>query len=156
MSTVMVVTPIIIANWPVITAAVASAVGTMGFAIADAATSIDVRVRSSQNQKTRAEIELDDSEILSAGTDLGEEMTVVRDGLTAKFRRDARGSLTLCLEGEGYTKSELHQIGEELMGRVTQQYVYHRVVTEMKQRNMTIVHEEIDSDQTVHIRVKNW
>ncbi len=154
MSTVMVVTPIIIANWPVISAAVAGAVGSMGFTLAEAAAGVDVRVSSKNATKT--EIELDDSEILSAGTELGEEMTVVRDGVTARFKRDARGSLTLCMEGEGYTKAELHQIGEELMGRVTQQYVYHRVMTEMKNKNMTIVSEEVDTDQTVHIRVKNW
>ncbi len=32
MSTVMVITPIIIANWPAITAAVTAAVGSIGFA----------------------------------------------------------------------------------------------------------------------------
>ena len=41
MSTVVVLTPVIIANWPVITAAVAAAVGSMGFAVArDAASSL--------------------------------------------------------------------------------------------------------------------
>jgi hypothetical protein len=33
MSTVVVLAPIIIANWPMITAAVGAAVGTMGFAM---------------------------------------------------------------------------------------------------------------------------
>ena len=33
MSTVVVLAPLIIANWPVITTAVAAAVGTMGFAV---------------------------------------------------------------------------------------------------------------------------
>jgi hypothetical protein len=39
---------------------------------------------------------------------------------------------------------------------VTQQYAYHRIVTELKQRNMTIVDEHVSEDQTVKIRVRNW
>ena len=36
------------------------------------------------------------------------------------------------MEGKGLSKAELRALGEELMGRVTQQYVYHRIVTELK------------------------
>ena len=62
----------------------------------------------------------------------------------------------MCVEGKGRSKGQLKQIGEDLIGRVTQQYAYHRIMTEMQERNMTVVHEEIDEDQTVRIRVKNW
>ena len=82
-------------------------------------------------------------------------MVVERDGITATFSRDARGALKLCMEGTGHTKSQLKQIGQELIDRVTQQYVYHRVVSELKERNMNIVNEEVASDRTVTIRVRN-
>jgi hypothetical protein len=60
----------------------------------------------------------------------------------------------VCVEGglSGGTR----QLGQDLIGRVTQQYVYHRLVTEMKERNMAVVHEEVDEDRTVRIRVRNW
>jgi hypothetical protein len=60
------------------------------------------------------------------------------------------------MEGHGCSKAELKRLGEELIGRVTQQYVYHKVVTELKQRNMAIVNEEVTADRTVKIRVRNW
>ena len=152
MSTVVILTPVIIANWPMITAAVTAAVGTMGFALA--------RSAESQTQlagtTTREEIEVEDAEILqqAAGTD--EELVVEREGVRAIFRRDARGALRVCMEGEAYSKAELRRIGEELVGRVTQQYVYHRVVSELKARKMTIVDEEVTEDRSVKIRVRNW
>ena len=59
------------------------------------------------------------------------------------------------MEGEGLSKTELRRLGEELIGRVTQQYVYHRIITEMKNRNMAIVDEEVAEDRTVRIRVRN-
>lgn len=153
MSSVIVITPILIASWPAITAAVSAAIGTMGFAVVRAAES---EARAVTSTATRAEIELEDSEILqdAAGTD--EEIVVEREGIRATFSRDARGAMRVCMEGEGYSKAELRKIGEEIVGRVTQQYVYHRVVTELKDRNMTIVNEDVAEDRSVKIRVRNW
>lgn len=153
MSSVVVITPIIIANWPAIAAAVTAAMGTMGFATARAAES---DLHAAAHTATREDIELDDSEILPDAAGTNEELVVEREGVRATFSRDARGTLRVCMEGVGYSKDELRRIGEELVGRVTQQYVYHRVVTELKERNMTIVNEEVTEDRSVKIRVRNW
>jgi hypothetical protein len=153
MSTVMVITPIIIANWPAITAAVTAAVATMGFAATQEAHASE---RSRTSTSNREEIEIDDSEVLQAAAGTSEELVVEREGVRATFSRDARGALKLCLEGGGLSKSQLRKLGEELIGRVTQQYAYHRIVTELKERNMTIVDEQVTKDQTVKIRVRNW
>ena len=153
MSTVVVVTPVIIASWPVISAAVTAAVGSMGFAVARAAAAESERL---EQTRSRTEIDVEDSEILQAAAGTEQEIVVEREGVRAIFSRDARGALKVCMEGEGYSKAELRQIGEELIGRVTQQYVYDRVVTELQERNMAIVDEEVAEDRTVKIRVRNW
>lgn len=153
MSTVMVITPIVIANWPAITAAVAAAVGTIGFT---AVRESQADLERHSDETARAEIEVEDTEILPDAGGSGEEMVVERDGIIARFSRDARGALRVCVEGHGHSKAELKRIGEDLIGRVTQQYVYHRVVTELKQRNMAIVDEQVSDDRTVKIRVRNW
>ncbi|QDU10709.1 DUF1257 domain-containing protein [Gimesia aquarii] len=152
MSSVIVVAPIIIANWPVITAAVAAGVGSLGFSVVNTA---ELESAFSENM-TREEIEVENSEVLDGSAGTGEQMVVVKDGIKATFTRDARGALKLCMEGKGKSKSELRQIGEELMGRVTQQYAYHRVVTELKERNMTIVEEGMTETESVKIRIRNW
>lgn len=152
MSTVVVITPILIASWPAITAAITAALATAGYASVRQAEGVGQR----GSTINRAEIELEDSEILADATGAGEEMVVEKDGITARFTRDARGALRVCVEGAGLSKTQLREIGEDLVGRVTQQYVYNRVVTEMKERDMTIVDEEVDADRTVRIRVRNW
>jgi hypothetical protein len=151
MSTVLVIAPAVVAGWPVITAAVTAAVGSMGFAMSreSAGTTVQTETRN------RAEIDVEDSEVL--GESFGPEtIRVERDGLIATFSRDARGALKVCVEGGGLSKSELKRVGEELIGRVTQQYAYHRLVTELKQRSMEVVNEEVDADRTVRLRVRNW
>jgi hypothetical protein len=149
----MVITPILIANWPAITAAVAAAVGAMGFASIQEG---EISSGVSSTTRNREEIEVEDSEILEAAAGTGEEIVVERDGVRATFSRDARGALRVCMEGGGLSKAQLRKLGNELIGRVTQQYAYHRIVTELKQKNMTIVDEQVTKDQTVKIRVRNW
>jgi hypothetical protein len=151
MSAVIVVTPLVIGSWPIITAAVTAAISSMGFSLVQAGQPI----RQAVQGKAREEIEVDDSEILAESGGLRQEIVVERDGLKAVFTRDERGALKLCLEGEGFSKSELRQIGEELIGRVTQQFVYHRLMTELKERHMNVVEEEVSEDRTIKIRVRN-
>lgn len=151
MSTVLVLTPIIISNWPMITAAVAAAVGTLGFTAARTAEAVAQEQVAAAN---REEIEVENSEILAAAAGTEEKIVVQREGLTATFTRDARGSLRVCMEGKGHSKRELRRIGQELIDRVTQQYVYHRVVSELKGQHMNIVDEEVTADRTVKIRVR--
>ncbi len=151
MSAVIVVTPLVIASWPVITAAITAAISTMGFSLAQRAELERQGVRT----KARAEIDVEDSEILAESGGLRQELVVERDGIRAVFTRDERGALRLCLEGEGFSKSQLRELGEELIGRVTQQFVYHRLMTELKERNMNVVEEEVTEDRTIKIRVRN-
>jgi hypothetical protein len=152
MSCVLVVAPLVIGSWPAITAAVTAAIGTMGFTLANQA----ANRRQRGDAKTRAEIEVENSEILDGTGGTGEELVVERDGIKAIFTRDARGALRVCMEGHGCSKAELKRLGEELVGRVTQQYVYHKLVTELKQRNLAIVDEEVAEDRSIKIRVRNW
>jgi hypothetical protein len=153
MSCIIVVAPVVIAGWPVISAAVTAAVASMGFNILTAAASQTAQ-RKHVEGKNKVDIELEESEILQDSVS-GEQIVVERGGIKAIFSRDQRGALKLCIEGDGHSKAELKRVGQELIDRVTQQYVYHRVVTELKERNMTIVDEEVSADRTVKIRVRN-
>ena len=153
MSTVLVVAPLVVASWPLLSAAITAAVGTMGFAAAQ--NRQGVHILQPTDPKIRAEIELEDSEILAGTSATGEQMVVERAGIRAVFSRDARGALKLCVEGSGQSKAELKRIGEALIGRVTQQYAYHRLVSELKERQMTILQERVGEDQAIHIRVRS-
>jgi hypothetical protein len=74
--------------------------------------------------------------------------------VVARFTHDERGALKLCVEGEHLSKTELRQIGEELIGAVTQQFVYHKLMTEMQNRHMNVIDEEVTEDRTIRIRLR--
>ncbi|HTN02993.1 hypothetical protein [Planctellipticum variicoloris] len=152
MSTVVVITPLIIANWPAISAAVAAAVGSLGFAVASEA----ARASQSGIQTTnRATLDIENSEILATAAGISEEMTVQRDGVRIRFSRDERGALKVCVEGDGLSKSQLAQIGQDVVDRVTQQFVYNRLMSEIQDRRMHVIDQEVQADRTVRIRIRN-
>jgi hypothetical protein len=147
MSAMIVVTPLVVGNWPVIAAAVTAAVSSMGFAAVR-----DESIVTTGETTTRTEIEVEDSEVFAEGGP--QEIVVERDGVRAKFSHDESGALKLCMEGDHLSKHELRQIGEELIGRVTQQFVYHKLMTEMQSRHMNVIEEEVTENRTIRIRLR--
>ena len=150
MSSIVVVAPLIVAGWPVISAAVTAAVASMGFSVVQGAVPVSVKTRT----RTRTEIDVEDSEVLQEAAPVG-ELVIQRDDVRIIFNRDQRGALKLCVEGGNHSRAELQEIGREVLGRVTQQYVYHRIVTELQDRHMAIVDEQVSADHTVKLRVRN-
>lgn len=154
MSTVLVVTPIVIAHWPVIAAAISAAIASMGFSTVEEA--VTAAGSTSVAAKEKETIEVENSEIMPGALGIAEQMVVERQGVRATFSRDARGALKVCMEGKGLSKRQLRELGEELIGRVTQQFVYNRIVTELKEKNMALVGEEVTEDRVVRLRVRSW
>ena len=55
------------------------------------------------------------------------------------------------------SRAELEALGRELGGRVVQQYVYNRVVEEMKNRTgMELVEQEVDEENNIRIKLRSW
>jgi Protein of unknown function (DUF1257). len=82
-------------------------------------------------------------------------MILQRQDATVRVFRDEFGTLKLCVEGSA-SKAELRKLGEELMGRISQQYAYHRIMEELETRGVAVLGQEVTADQTVKVRVKAW
>jgi hypothetical protein len=157
MSAVLVLTPVVIASWPAITAAAAGAAAAMGLAVHRTAK------EELQNAKggvdTRAvntvEVEMTHSAVTESLAS-GQELVLTRGNVTLRVRRDARGRCTVCATGTGHSKTELKTIAEEFSQRMTQCYVYNRVMSELKTRNFQVVNQEKMEDGTVRVHVRRW
>jgi len=73
--------------------------------------------------------------------------------VTIEFKRDLRGTCSMCVTGSK-SKQELQKIGQEVSGRVVQQFAYHKLVTELKKRNYAIVDEKVQQDESIRVRVR--
>jgi len=85
-----------------------------------------------------------------------QRIAVTREGVTVTFSRDARGKASLCVTGEGHSREELQALGEELSQRVVQQYVYQKLMDEMRARGFNVVEEEVNEDRSIRLKVRHW
>lgn len=152
MSAVCVLTPIIIGNWPVITAAVAGAVTAMGF------TSVKDVTKTLQEVKKKCKevtLQVENSEAVTDALSLDQSLVFTRNNVTLHFSRDARGRCAVKVYGN-QSDGELKKIGQEVSQRIVQQYVYNRLMTELQGKNYHIVEESVDDKQTIQIKVRKW
>jgi hypothetical protein len=83
-------------------------------------------------------------------------MSVTREGVTVTFSRDARGKAALCVTGSGQDDATLRVVGEELSRAVVQQYVYQKLMDEMRTRGFVVVEQETNEDRSIRLKVRHW
>ena len=154
MSTVVILTPIIISSWPAITAAVAGAAAGLGLMVKE--TVKEAVEETEVNVEQSVEVELADSEVLAENLATGKEIVLTKADLEIRVGRDERGRCTVCASGKGKSKVELKQIADDFAQKMTQCFVYNRVMSEVKSRNFQVVNEEVMDDESVRIHVRRW
>lgn len=154
MSTVLILTPVIIASWPAITAAVAGAAAALGLAVTHSVKESVEQANAEVEQSV--EVELAQSQVLAQSIATGKEIVVTKDNVELRVSRDQRGRCVVCAKGLGYSKAELKQMAEEFTQKLTQCFTYNRVVSELKNKNFQIVNEEVTEDESVRINVRRW
>ena len=155
MSCVCILTPVVIAAWPAFSAAVVAAATSLGYQVASEAKR-DYHASVTPKQSGAVNLEMPQSELVTSQLARDQHLAVTRDGVTVTFSRDARGKASLCVTGNGQSDEELRALGEQLSGRVVQQYVYQKLMDEMKTRGFVVVEEETDGHQAIRLKVRHW
>jgi len=154
MSAVCILTPVVIAAWPAFSAAVVAAATSLGYQVAAAAGAED-RVHD-EARPGKVELQIEQSELVTDQLGRDQRISVSREGVTITFSRDARGRASLCVTGHSYTDDQLRALGEELSQRVVQQYVYQRLMDEIRTRQFMVVEEEVDENHAIRLKVRHW
>ena len=154
MGAVLVLTPVIIGSWPAITAAVAGAASAMGLLVSE---SVKETVQQKQAEAEQSvEVELADSEILAESMATDQQIILTKGTVELCVKRDERGRCSVCAKGSGHTEAELKQIAQEFTQKLTQCFVYDKVVRELKNKEFQVVNEEVMEDETIRIHVRRW
>lgn len=149
MSAVCVLTPVVIASWPAISAAVTAAAASMGFSL------LGPTLHKEQPAGQRkVETTVENSEVVADDLARGGKIRIQKGDVTVELGQDQRGRCTVCVTGARQSDRELRRIGEEVAGRIVQQFAYNKLLTELKARNFAVVGEEMLADQSVKVRVR--
>ena len=154
MGAVSILVPVVIAAWPAFSAAAVAAAASLGYQVASEAKNQAAAAAQKQAKPVRLEIER--SEVVTNQLGRDQHLTVTRSGVTVTFSRDARGKALLLVTGTGQTEEELRAIGEELSQSVVQQYVYQKLMNEMRTRGFNVVEEEVNEDRSIRLKVRHW
>lgn len=153
MSTVIVLAPVIISNWPAITIAAAGAAAALGFTVKKTAQETMQQV---QETEQTVEIELPDSEVLAQSLATEQKMVMTKGSVRITVQRDARGQCKVCASGKGHGRVELEQMAHQFTEKLTQCFIYDKVVRELKNKNFQVVNEEVMQDESIRIHVRRW
>jgi hypothetical protein len=157
MSICLILTPVIVASWPAITAAAASAAAALGLAVKE---SVQDAARASADRRTkedgRVEIELAESQVQGQDVVAGQDLILTRGTVKLRVRRNEQGGCSICAEGAGHTKAELRAMAEEFSRKLSQCLTYNKVMTELRTRGFQVVNEERMEDETVRIHIRRW
>jgi hypothetical protein len=148
MSAVCVLTPLVVASWPVLSSAIVGAAASLGFAVR-----AEALYREAPSRR-KVETEIENSEVVADALGRGQKICLQKDDITIEFGQDERGACRVCVTGDRHSERELRQIGAEVAGRVVQQFAYHKLMTELKRRHYAVVEEQVLQDQSVHVRVR--
>jgi len=154
MGAVLILTPVVIASWPAITAAVAGAASAMGMVVGH---SIKNNIKENEEEKEKCvEVEMSESEIAAGSVAAEKEIVVTKDKIEFRVKRDQNGRCIISAKAEGHNQAELKQMAEQFGQKLTQCYIYDKVVRELKGKDFQVVNEDVTNDETIRIHVRRW
>ncbi len=152
MSAVCILAPVVIAAWPAFSAAVAAAAVSLGYQVTS-----EVYVNQEVTNETNAvNLEIAQSELVTDQLGRDQRIRVSKDGVVITFSRDARGRASICVTGQGIDEETLRALGEQMSRAVVQQYVYQRLMDEMRSKGFVVVEEQSEVDRSIHLKVRHW
>lgn len=148
MSSVCVLTPVVVASWPIVSSAVLSAAAAMGFTVVSAGATVGTE----EDAANRVEVDVENSDVVAEHMAARQSIRIVRQGVEVEISTNENGVLTVCASGKG-SKAQLRVVGEEVAGRVVQQFAYHKLMSELSARGFRIEQESVGADQAIEVRV---
>ena len=155
MSAVCILAPVVIAGWPAFSAAVMAAATSLGYQVASEVAK-PIGTVTEEEQSGSVSLEIPRSEVVTSQLGRDQRMSVTREGVTVTFSRDACGKAALCVTGSGHDDATLRALGEELSRAVVQQYVYQKLMDEMRSRGFLVVEQETNEDRSIRLKVRHW
>ena len=157
MSAILILTPLVVGGgWTAISAAAVGAAVALGLTVRATAKEEIAAAEEEVAVKNMVEVEVKNSEVLQNVATEQQIVLQAKDGVELRVKRDARGRCVVCASGAGKTKAELQAFAERFTEKMTQCFVYNRVMTELKAKGFQVMSEERAEDETVNIRVRRW
>lgn len=149
MSAIVVLTPLVVSSWPAFSCAILGVAGALGY-------NLSKKQESGQKVKESKSVivQVKNSEVISETLQADQQITVEKDGVIVSFSRGLDHRCNITVHGTEQSDSELREIGQQIARKVTQRFVYNKVVSELKALDFDIVDEEVEAQDTIRLQVR--
>jgi hypothetical protein len=144
--TLVCLTPVIIASWPLIASFAVGVASALGFTAVKTVAKEEVEVGENV-----VEIELEGSSVQEGYT--GQEIQFVKEGIQLTIKRNEFGRVVLCAKGSE-SKDVLRQKASSFIDKLNQTYAYHKAMTQLRTSGFNIVDETVGQDKEIHIKLR--
>lgn len=151
MSGICILTPLVVASWPAISAAVLAAAAALGYTIKKTTAGVTSSVLSEE-----VELVVKNTEAIGESLKAEESLTFEKEGVALTFKKTPSGRCNVSVCGKGLSHEELTRRGNEFAQKVVQQYVYNKVVSELKDKGFSVVNDKVQEDNSIKIMVRRW
>ncbi|MDI6784664.1 MAG: hypothetical protein QME64_11310 [bacterium] len=151
--------PIIIGSVSLLSNAFANVAATLGYSVAGTVGSSllkGMKQQQEQAAQTTVVIPFEESAIFEEQRIGKKGLQFNKEGISISLFKDDRGKYSLKLTASGKTSDELKAIGTDMKERITQQYVYHKVLTGLKNKRYVVVAEEMNTERTVRVVLRRY
>jgi hypothetical protein len=151
--------PIIIGSVSLLSSAFSNVAATLGYSVAGTVGSSlfkGIKKQKVESEQKTVVIPFEETDIFEEQRVSKKGLQFNKDGISISLFKDTNGKYSLKLTGAGKSTEELKTIGTDMKGRITQQYVYHKVLTGLKSKRYVVVNEEINPERTVRIVLRRY
>lgn len=148
MSCVLILTPVVVASWPLLSQLVMSVVSNMGFS--------NVKEEVGEEIEQAVELEVKNTQAITDALKRERKLVLKRGDTIVTFGKDIRGKCKVTVKGENKSREELKKLGEEIAQKIVQQYMYNKIKDELGRKNFRVVEEKVSSDETIRVTVRRW
>lgn len=155
MSCAILIVPAVMAAWPVLLPILTAAAAACGYVSAERAEARE-RVRGRRRGKSADEVEvsLEQSEVLAEAMQRDTTFTASKGDIRVTVSRDIRGQLRVSASGANVAKDVLRREAETLTNSIVQQYAYHKLMTQLKERGFQVTRESVTEDRRIRLTVR--
>ena len=144
--------PAIATAWPALLPILAAAAGTMGYGVLREEDFTRIELR---NRMNNVELVLPNTEVISQTLGTESEVLFHKEDITVGIQVDIRGKCKIKVWGPR-TQTQLQEVGTKLAQEIIKQYVYNKITKELPQKGFSIVNENTDEKDSLHLQIRRW
>lgn len=152
LGSIIVLLPAIATSFPALAPVFATVAGTLGYGVLQEENFNHI---ATLNRSNTIELVLPNTEVISQAMNSQTEVLFKKEDITLGIQVDIRGKCKIKVWGPK-SEIQLREIGNQFAQEIIKQYVYNKITKELPEKGFSIVNENTDEKDSIHLQIRRW